>query len=88
MSEKALVDEEKQQKKRTREMAGLSTSSDFDHDRLKPELPPTIFNPGLAVGEGHRTLSWIWYSTGSGEMVGDTTASRIGSCKFISFICK
>jgi hypothetical protein len=84
LSEKALVNEEKEQKKRTQEMAGISTSSAFDDNRLNQELPPTMFNPHLAVGEGHRTLSWIWYSTSNDEMVlGDTTRSRIGSCKII-----
>ena len=89
LSEKALVNEEKEQKKRTQDMAGITTSSALDDDRINQELPPTLFNPRLAVGEGHRTLSWIWYSTSNDEMVGDTvTMSRIGSCKFIAFICK
>jgi hypothetical protein len=53
LSEKALVNEEKEQTKRTQEMAGLSTGSPFDDDLLNQELPPTLFNPRLAVGEGH-----------------------------------
>lgn len=77
LSEKALVNEENEQRKRTEEMAGISSSSTtFDDNQ---ELPPTIFNPQLAVGEGHRTLSWIWYSTSNDEIIGNTT--RIGSCK-------
>lgn len=85
LSEKALVNEEKEQKKRTQEMAGISTSCAFDHDNnfLNQELPLTLFNPRLAVGEGHRTLSWIWYSTSNEEIECETT-TRIGSCKFFA----
>jgi hypothetical protein len=87
LSEKALVIEEKEQKKRTQEMAGISTSSPFDHNNsLIQELPLTMFNPHLAVGEGHRTLSWIWYSTSNDEFECETM-TRIGSCKFMAFIC-
>ena len=63
-------------------MAGISTSS--DDNLLNQELPPTSFNPYLAVGEGHRTLSWIWYSTSNDEIEGENTlTTQIGSCKFI-----
>jgi hypothetical protein len=84
LSEKALVNEEREQRKRTHEMAGISSdSTSTDDNLLNQDLPPTFFNPHLAVGEGHRTLSWIWYSTSNDEMiVGDLdTTSRIGSCK-------
>ena len=80
LSKKALVNEEKEQGKKTREMAGISTGKELDNDFLNQELPPTLFNPHLAVGEGHRTLSWIWYSTGTNEIIGHTQ-TRIGSCK-------
>jgi hypothetical protein len=80
LSEKALVIEEKEQKKRTREMAGLSALND---DLPIRDLPPTLFNPHLAVGEGHRTLSWIWYSTSNDE-IGDNT-TRIGSCEYLNY---
>ena len=83
LSEKAIVMEEKEQRKRTGEMAGISALD----DRLgHSELPPTLFNPHLAVGEGHRTLSWIWYSTSNDE-IGDNT-TRIGSCKFFITLLK
>ena len=83
LSEKALVNEEKEERKRTHKMAGISTNTtgtSYDNNLLIQELPPTMFNPHLAVGEGHRTLSWIWYSTGNDEIIGDNT-SRIGSCE-------
>ena len=85
LSEKALIIEEMEQGKKTQEMAGISTAGHaFDIEVRNQNLPLTLFNPHLAVGEGHRTLSWIWYSTGTSEILGDTT-TRIGSCKsFIS----
>ena len=92
LSEKALVSEEREQRKRTQEMAGISTDgaseSGADHNRLNQELPPTMFNPHLAVGEGHRTLSWIWYTTSQDEIIGKsvTTSNRIGSCKLLSIL--
>ena len=63
-------------------MAGISGSGKvFDDIELRDQnLPRTLYNPHLAVGEGHRTLSWIWYSTGTSEILGDT-ASQIGSCE-------
>ena len=79
LSEKALVNEEKEERKKTQVMAGLSTVAFEDNQDL--ELPPTLFNPHLAVGEGHRTLSWIWYSTSNDEIISNKT-TRIGSCKF------
>ena len=52
-------------------MAGLS----LDHPaRLQDDfgaLPETLVNPNLEVGEGHRTLSWIWYTTTSKEVDND-----------------
>jgi hypothetical protein len=82
LSEKALVIEEKEQRKRTVEMAELTTRGALDVNQVNQNLLPTIFNPHLTVGEGHRTLSWIWYSTSNNEIIGDKT-SRIGSCKCI-----
>jgi hypothetical protein len=86
LSEKAIVIEEKEQRKRTGEMAGISSLDERDDlPKRDSELPPTLFNPHLAVGEGHRTLSWIWYSTSNDE-IGDNT-TRIGSCKFFITLC-
>jgi hypothetical protein len=82
LSEKALVNEEKEQRRKTDEMAGLSTAYTRVDDIPNQELPPTLFNPHLAVGEGHRTLSWIWYSTSNDEIMGERmTETRIGTCK-------
>ena len=57
LSERALVNEEREQRKRTQEMAGIFTDSTSNDNPLNQSLPPTSFNPHLAVGEGHRTLS-------------------------------
>ena len=59
----------------------MSTDRASAHDNLLNQvLPPTLFTPHLAVGEGHRTLSWIWYSTSNDEILGNTS-TRIGSCE-------
>jgi hypothetical protein len=82
LSEKALVNEEKEQRKKTNDMAGILTAYTRVDVNPDQDLPPTSFNPHLAVGEGHRTLSWIWYSTRNEEIMGDTmTQTRIGTCK-------
>jgi len=68
LSEKALTEEEQQEDRQTHAMAGLSldlpTRQNADFEAL-PEMTP---NAKLAVGEGHRTLSWIWYTTTSKEV--------------------
>jgi len=66
VSEKALADEEQEETRKACMMAGL------DNERVDGEgsftLPVTTFNPHLAIGEGYRTLSWIWYSTTGTEL--------------------
>lgn len=86
LSEKALINEETKQGIKTRELAGISGAVNaFNDIELQDQnLPQTVYNPHLAVGEGHRTLSWIWYSTGTTEILGDTT-TRIGSCESLLF---
>jgi hypothetical protein len=46
-------------------MAGLPENGNIN-DRIG--LPVVAIDPKLAVGEGRRKLSWIWYSVGEGEM--------------------
>ncbi|KAF8233627.1 hypothetical protein L208DRAFT_1377204 [Tricholoma matsutake] len=59
-------------------MAGLSPELAVGQTENFEALPETSFNPKLAVGEGHRTLSWIWYTTTSKEVNNNsfTDASR------------
>ncbi|KAJ7825807.1 hypothetical protein B0H14DRAFT_3088537 [Mycena olivaceomarginata] len=64
MSERALNDEEKEENRKARLLAGLSegvNGEDVDAYGDPVELT-VLFN--LETGEGRRTLSWIWY-TGS-----------------------
>ena len=49
-------------------MAGLDNEHIAKEDFVN--VPITTFNPHLAIGEGYRTLSWVWYST-MGKELGD-----------------
>jgi hypothetical protein len=77
LSEKALIEEEKEETRRTRTMAGVKESQ-MTEEGMFDNIPATTFNPHLAVGEGYRTLSWIWYSTTGDEINSSTT----GACKY------
>lgn len=68
LSEKALTEEERQENRQTRAMAGLGPDLSAGQKDDFEALPETSFTPRLAVGEGHRTLSWIWYTTTSKEV--------------------
>jgi hypothetical protein len=68
MSERAMTAEEREQDKLTRRMAGLADES--IHEGLT--TPVVAFDPRLALGEGRRTLSWIWYSVSERELQGDS----------------
>jgi hypothetical protein len=72
MNERTLNDEEKEEDRKARVLAGLSPDGD-DVDEYGEVVEPTVlFN--LATGEGTRSLSWIWYTgvasdpTSSGEL--------------------
>ena len=54
--------------RRTRTMAGLSSDPNPGQLDDIDDLPETTFHATLAVGEGHRTLSWIWYTTTGKEV--------------------
>lgn len=68
LSEKALTEEERRENMQMRAMAGLSPDLPAGQKDDFEVLPETSLNPTLAVGEGHRTLSWIWYTTTSREV--------------------
>ncbi|KAJ7731090.1 hypothetical protein B0H14DRAFT_3097890 [Mycena olivaceomarginata] len=64
MNERALNDEEKEDNRKARLLAGLpdhSTGEEINEYGEPVELT-TLFN--LETGEGRRNLSWIWYSGG------------------------
>lgn len=79
LSEKALIEEEKEETRRTRTMAGVQEYQATKESTID-NLPAGTFNPHLAVGEGYRTLSWIWYST-----TGDEISSGVstGACEYL-----
>ncbi|KAJ7432065.1 hypothetical protein B0H11DRAFT_2165471 [Mycena galericulata] len=65
MNERTLNDEEKEEERRARVLAGLSPDED-EVDEFGEVVEPTVlFN--LETGEGRRTLSWIWYTGVAGE---------------------
>jgi hypothetical protein len=68
LGEKALTEEEQQENRQTRAMAGLSPDLVVGQNYDFEVLPETSFNLQLAVGEGHRTLLWIWYTTTNKEV--------------------
>lgn len=68
LGEKALTEEEQQENRQTRAMAGLSPDLVVGQNYDFEVLPETSFNLELAVGEGRRTLSWIWYTTTNKEV--------------------
>jgi hypothetical protein len=63
--------------KRTREMAGLDRDKSHDDDDDSDEsdddncfdtpIQP-LHDPRSVLGEGYRTLSWIWYTFGEGKL--------------------
>ncbi|KAF8188524.1 hypothetical protein K438DRAFT_1764272 [Mycena galopus ATCC 62051] len=62
MNERAMNEEEKEENKKARLLAGLSGDGNDELDILREVPEPTVlFN--LEMGEGKRLLSWIWYST-------------------------
>jgi hypothetical protein len=81
LSEKALIEEEKEETRRTRTMAGMKEYEMSEDGMIDiDDVPSTTFNPHLAVGEGYRTLSWIWYST-TGDEINNSVST--GACKYL-----
>ena len=73
LGEHALRTEELETNRHMQRLAGLEAVGGYTLEGicslLAVPLPSTEFIPGLAVGEGQRTLSWIWYTT-TGEELG------------------
>lgn len=61
-------------------MAGVRAYQTAEEGMVN-DVPFFTFNPHLVVGEGHRTLSWIWYST-MGDEITDNVST--GACKYIT----
>jgi hypothetical protein len=100
MSEKSVRQEEAATLRRTRKMAGLDSESDSDddsdaeeevsvdeHDWLKALQP--FDDPRSVLGEGYRTLSWIWYGFAPGTMSDETKAEvEKGGCHILLGCCE
>ncbi|KAJ7191702.1 hypothetical protein GGX14DRAFT_537830 [Mycena pura] len=60
INERTLNDEEREEERKARLLAGLSPEG-VDEDEFGDPVEPTVlFN--LETGEGRRRLSWIWYT--------------------------
>jgi len=77
LSEQALVAEEQEELRQTQTLARLGPDIDGISERQRDDLPAMTLNPYLALGEGHRTLSWIWYGT----TVEEVSDSQTEACK-------
>ena len=69
ISEHAMTAEEQEEYTRTRQMAGVVDQSSTDD---LSAVPVVSFDPRLALGEGRRTLSWIWYTVSDQELQGSS----------------
>ncbi|KAJ7587055.1 hypothetical protein C8J56DRAFT_1083227 [Mycena floridula] len=70
LNERSLTEDEKETYRKTRLLAGLSVEPvDGELDDLV-NIPTMRVNPSLEIGEGHRALSWIWYSIGLRRFLG------------------
>ena len=80
LSKRALIEEEKEETRWTCTMAGV-TEYQATKEGVADNIPSLTFSLHLAVGEGYRTLSWIWYS-----MTGDEITNNVstGARKYIT----
>ena len=77
ISERAMMQEEQAEHQRICQMAGWT--ADLDAEKLV-STPVVRFDPRLALGEGWRTLSWIWYSVSEQDLQGASTEMDAGEC--------
>jgi hypothetical protein len=81
--------EEAKTLKRAQQMIGVDQEDDDDDDDdddgddnyLDIPIQP-LQDPRSVLGEGHRTLSWIWYTYGEGELGESKEEVEIGACPF------
>jgi len=67
LSEKALIDEEVEEARKTQNLAASRKD------------PIAGGGPHLSIGDGYRTLSWIWYSTAADEF-NNTLFAEVHEC--------
>ncbi|KDQ23965.1 hypothetical protein PLEOSDRAFT_1023882, partial [Pleurotus ostreatus PC15] len=76
INERTLNAEEQEEYRRTRALAGMSPEAiQSELDGLgvtsgQENVPTVAFGRSLALGEGRRTLSWIWYTITDEELLG------------------
>ena len=83
INERSMTNEEKEEYKTTRRMAGLTDKEVIDKLENAPASIP--FSPILALGEGRRTLSWLWYSVSDKELQGNTKEVEVSMFPMFSF---
>ena len=81
ISERTMTIEEKEEYKLTRRMAGLTENS--SDDNLNAPVVP--FDPRLALGEGRRSMSWIWYSVSDRKLQDDAACKSLVIFLYIWF---
>lgn len=74
ISERSLTQEEMEDYRRTCRMAGLPENGPIAN------TPVVSFDPRLALGEGRRSLSWIWYLASEGELEGTSQGVEASTC--------
>lgn len=77
ISERSMTAEEAEDDRRVRLIAGVSDESAINDPTGAPVV---AFNHGLALGEGRRTLSWIWYPVGGQEVNGSSEEVDASEC--------
>ncbi|KAJ8703433.1 hypothetical protein PTI98_002055 [Pleurotus ostreatus] len=89
ISERTLTAEEQEEYRQTRALAGMS--SEAIQNELnglgltsgQENIPTVAFNRSLALGEGRRTLSWIWYTVTDEELLG---AGEVHACLRVEWV--
>jgi hypothetical protein len=81
LSKRVLIEKEKEETRWTCTMAGMREYQ-MAEEGMANDVSTLTFNLHLAVGEGYRTLSWIWYST-TGDEITDNVS--IGAYKYITY---
>ncbi|KAF7359938.1 hypothetical protein MVEN_00720200 [Mycena venus] len=69
INEQAMNDEEKEENRKARALAGLTGDGSDELDEYGEPVDLTVLFH-LETGEGHRSLSWIWYTASSAEDLG------------------
>ncbi|KAF7420750.1 hypothetical protein PC9H_011268 [Pleurotus ostreatus] len=76
INERTLNEEEQEEYRRARLLAGMSEETvegelhGLGTTSGQENIPTVAFNRSLALGEGRRTLSWIWYTVTDEELMG------------------